>query len=463
VKIKPRSLSLRLLILFVVSSIVILLVLSQLFSHGLSTEWRASVRPHLAQYVYYVQEDLGNPPSSERADELAASLPVDLHIYERDAIIHSTKDALFDPSSFRFTELKQDRFKRRGNDPKESTKHYDRLQFSQSRHHAVVKIPMNEYSVYVELDRSSGRSAAHRIHLYSLPIALAALLTLLYFLLRRLLSPIGDIKSGVAKMTAGDLDHRIPVTGQDDLSQLGQSVNGLSERIQKLLDAKRELLLSVSHELRSPITRAHLATEMMPDGDNRERILDELRLLDSLIESLIESERLQSEHAVLNLRTLEFKELAQTCAADIRAEYGDEIGELTVQVPAALDTQIQGDDVRLMLLCRNLLSNAVQHGKSAVDQTKPNQAFITMTIEATDSLVIFHVTDQGVGVEQHELEALTDAFYRPDPSRAHGKGGVGLGLSLARLIAEAHGGSLTLSCGSGTEPGLTARVQLSRG
>jgi len=262
-------------------------------------------------------------------------------------------------------------------------------------------------------------------------------------------------------MTQGNLSHQIPVKRNDDLGQLATSVNGLSMRIQKQLDAKRELILSVSHELRSPITRAHLSTEMMPDSKYKEGVLDELRLLDSLIENLMESERLQSEHSALNLTQLDFKSLILTCVQDVKDEFKDEIGTITINSTDTNNTTITGDEIRLRLLCRNLLNNAVQHGatQGATDSSH-SKLYLDISIIATNEYIQCTFADHGKGVAQNELESLTEAFYRPDPSREHGKGGIGLGLSLAKVIAQAHDGSLTLENRSDGKTGLVAILKL---
>lgn len=482
----PQSLSVRLLLIFIASALVILLVLSVLFSYGISTEWRQQIRPHLAQYVRYVRSDLGTPPSIERADEIAAALPVDLHIFQSDQLLHSTNNRVFDPAKYKFTAQPGKPDKRGDQDVRliraeqnERVRRSDRegpsahktnnrrspmppVEFARNRHHAIVKLPMHEYTVYVELDRKIGSRTARRTHLFLLPIVLVALLGILYALLRRLLSPISEIKTGVATMTAGNLDHRIPVNRQDDLGELASSVNGLSARIQNLLDAKRELLLSVSHELRSPITRANLAATMMPKSKYRTEVLEDLNLLDSLIESLMESERLQSEHSALNISSVDIKSVLINCVDDVKAEHKDEIGSISIECDKSVNTIIEGDEVRLRLMCRNLLNNAVVHGKSPEHGSVPDQLHLRINLNATADEIELNIADRGRGVANSELASLTEAFYRTDPSRAHGTGGVGLGLSLAQLIAEAHGGSLSLAHNPDGAQGLSVTVQLKR-
>ncbi len=463
----PKSLSVRLLLVFIATGIVILLVLSFLFSYGISTEWRQQIRPHLAQYVRYVRKDLGDPPSVERANELANSLPVEIHIFSQGEHVHSTNKSGFQPDEFKFSAYKPGRKlnqlpNKKKSDERTHRQQTQNLKFAQSRHHAVVKITLANHEVFVELDRKIGARNSRRAHLFLIPVVLVVLLGILYQLLRKLLSPIADIKSGVATMTAGNLSHKIPVKRKDDLGQLAESVNGLSSRIQSLLDAKRELLLSVSHELRSPITRAQLAANMIPESKHQTQLLDELRLLDSLIESLIESERLQSEHSALNLSSVDLRDIVEGCVIDLAAEHQNEMGSSELDIDDSLNTLVEADEMRLRLLFRNLLNNAVQHGKSKTENGSPGKLDLRISISGDDKMLVCTIQDGGAGVADSEIDALTDAFYRPDPSRTHGKGGVGLGLSLAQLIAEAHGGSLTLENRTDGASGLQATVKLNR-
>ena len=100
-----RSLSLRLLAIFAVTAFVLVALLATLFTQGLGSQWRRSIRPHLVQYVRYVQEDLGVPPSPERAGWLAERLPVTIAIYRDGRFVHATDGAEPDLEALRFRRL----------------------------------------------------------------------------------------------------------------------------------------------------------------------------------------------------------------------------------------------------------------------------------------------------------------------------------------------------------------------
>jgi len=126
----------------------------------------------------------------------------------------------------------------------------------------------------------------------------------------------------------------------------------MTERLRAMLDAKRQLLLALSHELRSPLARARIATELLTDDRQRERLQEDLAEMVRLIEDLTESERLRTPHATLLRESLDFTEHVMT-----------ELAPLGLSLLASWPTPIVGDATRLRVMVRNLVSNALHHGK----------------------------------------------------------------------------------------------------
>ena len=273
-----------------------------------------------------------------------------------------------------------------------------------------MRIKQQDYSIYYELNRRAGISR-HGDHLLYALLALSIVLLLSYMVIRRQLSPLGHIQQGVRRMTAGELDHRIATSGPDDLSTLSTSINTMAERLQDMLDAKRQLLLAISHELRSPVTRARIATEMLPESINRERICEDLNDMDHLITDIMESERLQQNHAVLNHQMLNLVELVNV----VLDAYDNHIDR---QLPAQ-PLMISADETRLRILLRNLIGNALQHGKPADGNS---EAQIVVTLCAGDQYARIDVQDQGPGIAKEHQASVTDAFFRPDESRSSANG-----------------------------------------
>jgi signal transduction histidine kinase len=211
-----------------------------------------------------------------------------------------------------------------------------------------------------------------------------------------------------------------------------------------MLDAKRALLLAISHELRSPLTPARVNAELLDDTPERQALLRDLGEMRDLISTLLESERLAQGHTALQAEPTDLAALARSVAAEA-LEAGQAVA---LQLDSTVGA-VQADPVRLKLLLRNLLANVLRHAAQA---PHPPELFLRREPEG---ILAFGVRDHGPGVDAGQLAHLGEAFYRPDSARTRAAGGVGLGLHLCRLVAQAHGGQLRVAA---AEPGLAVAM-----
>lgn len=464
-----RSLSLRLLLTFAITAFLLVALLVALFTQGLSSQWQRSIRPHLVQYVRYVQEDLGVPPAPERARDLADSLPVTISIFDGDRFVYSTDGQRPEIENLRFHSVPgrvqhqlAERDDRRAPSMRASITH------ERGHEGTLLRIDSGSDTVYYRFRETSERRRRDGNGLYLALFATLVVLAGSYLFIRRQLAPIRQIQHSVRQISDGDLTQRIDPGGRDDLADLARSIDDMSARIAAMLDAKRQLLLAISHELRSPLARARVATELLPEGRQRDRLETDLAEMSRLIADLTESERLRTPHATLHREPLDLAALV----ADELAPYGIEpaIVDKTIDGRSDKDTagiaghdacatnfSLHADATRLRVLVRNLVGNAFRHGKDA-----NGQADVTVSLTARTDAIILAVMDRGPGIPVDQLERVTEPFYRPDAARTRAGGGIGLGLSLARLIAEAHGGTLRLDSDPAREPGTRATVTLPR-
>jgi signal transduction histidine kinase len=230
------------------------------------------------------------------------------------------------------------------------------------------------------------------------------------------------------------------------LGELAEQINRMAGNLHGMLDAKRALLLAISHELRSPLTRARLNAELVAEGPERDALLHDLAEMRDLISDLLESERLATGHAALQTEPTELNGLI---AEVVQAQFeGRGISlNLGPDVPALLL-----DRTRIRLLVRNLLDNALRHSVGALAPPSVSTARVGSTLR-------LNVRDHGPGVPEAQLPLLAQAFYRPDSARQRATGGVGLGLYLCRLVVQAHGGQMTIR---NAAPGLEVEVTLPR-
>ncbi len=425
VKLK-RSLSARLLAIFIIASLMMSILLFAVIAHGFAQQWRVNARPHIEQYLDFINAEIGNPPNINNARALADRLPVNIYIVGPDTNYSTTGKAFdFEEESFNRPQLRDRPYK-------QGKRQNNNIQFSGDEDRTMLKSVVGDYQVYYELTHR--RNAKHRrsLILPALFIMLGSL-AICFLIIRRMLKPVRDIKLGVKKMGGGDLAYRVPVRHDNDLGQLAGSINTMASDIEQMLDAKRQLLLGASHELRSPLTRAKVATQLLPISNERQRLEDDLLEMEFLIADILESERMKSGHAALQRQSVDLKKLVQSVIGEMAK---NTVGfECQDKMP-----ECQLDDTRIRIMLRNLIGNAIKHS----DVT---ESLVTVSLSYTDKLLTINVVDKGQGIAAEHIEHVTEPFYRADASRTRSTGGFGLGLHLASLIAQAHGGKLSIeSC-----------------
>ncbi len=428
------SLAARLMLLFLAAGIFILFVLNITIGFALKHQFDRNLRPHLTQYLHYVQRELGDPPDRERARRLAERAGIEIYIRGPEMNWSSGNGDL---------DLAEIRFRRPRHGPTVNTP-MRAFAIGDYRDRLVLRTRLGRHVAFLSIPKQSGPRHALWVVLAAMAGVLAALYTM-YRLIRRLFRPVHVINDAVRRFGAGDLQQRIPIDRKDELGDLGRSINAMADEIQRMLEAKRQLLLSVSHELRTPITRARVSTELLENSALKQNLINDLGEMEALISEILETERLNSGHAILNRTPVSLRQLV------------DEV--LEMHFPGAgIRTRLpEGDDYvmldasRIKLLIVNLLSNAVRHSRGA--QRGPE-----LSVKTGQRSVCIRVRDHGEGIPPQDLGHVTEPFFRADRSRQRRTGGYGLGLYLCRLIVEAHGGRLIVE--SRPRQGTTVSAQI---
>ena len=310
----------------------------------------------------------------------------------------------------------------------------------------VRRLPDGHRIVFSLADMSHEQRAEH---IGWATLAVLLLFTALaYAWVRHMLSPLAALRAGAIRFGQGDFSQPIVPRNRDELGDLAEQINAMAARLHHMLDAKRQLLLAISHELRSPLARARINAELVDESAERSALLRDLGELRDLLTDLLESERLADVqaggHAALHTEMTGLSELVHE-QCDAQAAAGTLALTLDEHMPA-----LPLDRARVRLLLRNLVDNALRHGAEA---QRPPQ----VTTLQTPQSVQLVVRDFGPGMDDSQLEHAAEAFYRADAARLRSTGGVGLGLYLCRLVAEAHGGTLVLR---NAHPGLVITVEL---
>lgn len=264
--------------------------------------------------------------------------------------------------------------------------------------------------------------------------ALVALLLMLFIsvalaawpVARRLTRRLEALQHGVERFGQGDLAHRVPAQGRDEVAALAHSFNHAAARIEQLVSSHRSLLANASHELRSPLARLRMALALRQEeaGGRAPSPLDgeierNLRELDALVDEVLLASRLEAGAQSLSPTELD----AVALAAEMAAQHGVDVGEL------AAGALLRADERLLRRALRNLLENARRYGGEQAE----------LQLLSRGATLEFRVLDRGPGVPEPLRERIFEPFFR-QPGHAEVAGGVGLGLALVRQIALAHGG-----------------------
>ena len=270
--------------------------------------------------------------------------------------------------------------------------------------------------------------------------ALSALLLapLAWLIARRLARPIHTF-AGAAERLGGDpnappLDE---TRGPAEVRAAAHAFNDMQEKLRRYVEERTSMVAAIAHDLRTPLTRMRFRIEGAPE-EIRDKVAADIEQMDGMVSqalTFVRGDTVRGERVKLDLGAL-----IQSVSDDL-AEMGSEVtfggGKLVVE----------GDPIGLRRLVTNLVENAVKFGSRA-----------RVTLLREDGAALVRIDDDGPGLAEDEIERVFEPFQRADPSRSPATGGFGLGLSVARSIARAHGGEVSLANRDGG--GLTATVRL---
>jgi len=269
---------------------------------------------------------------------------------------------------------------------------------------------------------------------------------LILLMSRRVLSSVRTLNSAAHSLGQGDLSQRVLASGRDEISDLGRTFNAMADGLENSERQRRNMVVDVAHELRTPLSNIQGYIEAVRDG-----VLPP----DATTINTIHKQGLNLAHLVEDLRVL-----AETESPDFRLDRrSHSVNELVLASVEAfrpraeaegvrLDVDVQPetpnielDRTRIEQVLGNLLDNAIHY--------TPGDGRVTVSTRTESSTLRITVVDNGEGISPEVLPYLFERFYRADPSRSRQSGGAGLGLTIAKQLVEAHGGEI----GAESEPG----------
>ncbi|MFH1982922.1 MAG: HAMP domain-containing sensor histidine kinase [Pseudomonadota bacterium] len=263
------------------------------------------------------------------------------------------------------------------------------------------------------------------------------IVTLAYFFIRHIFKPLKGLREGVAAVHSGKLDHRVPAAGAQEFRDLAAAFNDMTARVRQTLQSREQLLLDVSHELRSPITRMKLSADMLPDGDLKTSISEDIHEMEAMVSAILDAARMQHMADALRKAPVDLGGLV----AEVARPFISQPPGIEIQACPAVTLSVDADRMRTVI--RNLLDNAVKYSR----KDSPPVAVFWHTGDAGVTLI---VQDRGIGISPDAIHRVFEPFFRADDSRSRSTGGFGLGLSLCKAIVTAHGGTIGIDSAVGT-------------
>ncbi len=270
------------------------------------------------------------------------------------------------------------------------------------------------------------------------PIAACLSLLVVYPFARGITSPLRQMADAATAMAGGDFDRPITATSRDEVGDLARAFTSMRTELAEVDRRRRAIIANVSHELRTPLTVLRARFENVVDGlepnddETARRSLAEIERLGELVDRVLDLSRLESGASPLHLERFEVGTLVRD-AADIHRS-----DDCLVAVDVDEVDRFTGDRARIHQVVRNLVDNAVRHGRAADGSVE-----VTVEARTADDELHLTVSDRGTGIGEDERDLVVERFYRSPGARSRTTGS-GLGLAIVTEIVEMHGGTIVI-------------------
>jgi signal transduction histidine kinase len=255
-------------------------------------------------------------------------------------------------------------------------------------------------------------------------------------LARWIVGPLERLRVASGRLADGELSARAPARGPAELAELGTAFNRMAESIERLFDARRQLVAWASHDLRTPLASMHAMLEALEDGlaeptEYLPALRDQTRILSGLVDDLFELTRIDAGVLTLQLRETPLEQVVAACVRGLEADARAKGIRLETRSDEGLPL-VRCAPEKVERILSNLLTNALRH--------TPSDGSIAVVLRAGGGAVTVAVEDTGEGLAGETLQRMFQRFWRGDPARS--EDGSGLGLAIAQGLVEAQGGRI---------------------
>lgn len=252
--------------------------------------------------------------------------------------------------------------------------------------------------------------------------------------------PLAHMADAAGKIAAGDFGQRVSHKGRDEIGRFAISFNNMAGQLEQTEKVRQELLGTISHEIRTPLATIEGYMQGLVDGvipeepETYELVRREAARLSRLVTDIERLSRLEAGAELIEPRELDAAEAVEAVTAPLRPQFAN--AGLTLDVDCADPCpNVWADPDKFSQILGNLLSNSLRY--------TPRGGEVKVVVKSEDSMVVFAVEDTGTGIPPADLPHIFERFYRVDKSRSSAGGGSGIGLAVAKALAEQMGGSIS--------------------
>jgi two-component system, OmpR family, osmolarity sensor histidine kinase EnvZ len=269
------------------------------------------------------------------------------------------------------------------------------------------------------------------------------------FITRIINSPLKRLSFAASRIREGDFKHELTEVGASpEIRDLNRGFNRMARTLEKVESDRAVMLAGISHDIRTPLTRLRLETEMaVPDAMSRQNMIADIEQVNVIIEKFLEYARPQNKSKLVPVHVRELID-------DMTAEYLDD-DHINLRTKGSMSATVMGDPVELRRALINLLENAKRYARNE----STDVAEVDVHVRSSSTHIQLEIRDHGPGVPDEHLGNLTKPFYRGDAARTEVKG-TGLGLAIVERIIERMDGRFSLA--NASPPGLSAKIDLKR-
>ncbi|MFC2065857.1 sensor histidine kinase [Chloroflexota bacterium] len=303
-------------------------------------------------------------------------------------------------------------------------------------------------TIYINPESSSGfpsplslSQAIGRFLIWGALLAIVVASLLTFFMSRRISAPVKTLSHATRRLGQGDLSQRVKLKDKGEMGELAQAFNSMASDLEQVEQLRRNMVADAAHELRTPLSNIRGYLEAIrdgvikPDADTINTLDQEAILLSRLVDDLQELSLAEAGELKLVCQSEDIAALINQVVASVQAQAATKGVSVSIDLTGGL-SPVNIDYNRIIQVLRNLLENAVTHTDAG--------GTITVAAGQQDNRVEISVTDTGEGIPAEDLPTIFERFYRVDKSRARKTGGSGLGLTIAKRLIEAHGGTIEI-------------------